>query len=194
MADCVRKRKALTLLQKFDPWWRLPVSTDRKTSRNRPLTVSKTERVPDSFGCSQCASVFTTEETLARHLQAKHLHKGGKHRCRFCDYSSDKTYNIQKHERRHTAKKTERVPDSFSCSECKREFDTEVSLRRHSRAKHPHKGGNHQCRFCDYSSRKMNHVKDHERTHTGERPYACKVCRKKFVQKSHLVYHARTVH
>lgn len=54
------------------------------------------------------------------------------------------------------------------------------------------KGGKiHKCRFCVYSSNLRQHVEMHERTHTGERPYACKRCNQRFKQSHHLKVHAK---
>ena len=36
---------------------------------------------------------------------------------------------------------------------------------------------------CSYTAKKLAHIERHYRTHTGERPYQCKLCDGKFVEK-----------
>ena len=48
------------------------------------------------------------------------------------------------------------------------------------------------CTICKKSFiDQLNRVK-HIRTHTGERPFSCTICNKAFTQQSHLAYHIRT--
>ncbi|GIY59580.1 hypothetical protein CDAR_213651 [Caerostris darwini] len=48
-------------------------------------------------------------------------------------------------------------------------------------------GRRHRCRFCEYSSHRWSHVKEHILTHTAERPYPCpQGCGRAFVSKSNL--------
>ncbi|CAL1279632.1 unnamed protein product [Larinioides sclopetarius] len=47
----------------------------------------------------------------------------------------------------------------------------------------------HQCTFCNYSSSKVAHVKDHILIHTGERPFKCNICGKDFNQRTNLRNH-----
>ena len=45
---------------------------------------------------------------------------------------------------------------------------------------------------CEYHSEKKTHVRQHFQTHSGEKPYQCKICKKKFAQKGSCVKHIRT--
>ena len=46
-----------------------------------------------------------------------------------------------------------------------------------------------QCRFCPKSFPWPSLLKRHERTHTGEMPFKCQYCHKKFDQKGNLTKH-----
>ncbi|KAI6251137.1 Regulatory protein MIG1 [Erysiphe necator] len=48
-----------------------------------------------------------------------------------------------------------------------------------------------QCRFCDRKFSKVEHLKRHERSHTGERPYTCPKCLKSFSRSDVLIRHLK---
>ncbi|CAB0020153.1 unnamed protein product [Nesidiocoris tenuis] len=47
-----------------------------------------------------------------------------------------------------------------------------------------------QCSHCDFRSARADTVKTHEMRHTGEKPYACKLCSYRSNQKGHLAVHS----
>lgn len=52
--------------------------------------------------------------------------------------------------------------------------------------------GLYNCKFCNYSNKRLNSVKVHRMIHTGERPFLCDVCSATFRQKEHLIKHKKT--
>ena len=51
-----------------------------------------------------------------------------------------------------------------------------------------------ECSVCGYVCSKMSGLRDHMRSHTGERPFECQYCVKTFKHTSHLYRHMRTLH
>ncbi|XP_055306133.1 zinc finger protein 235-like [Sitodiplosis mosellana] len=50
----------------------------------------------------------------------------------------------------------------------------------------------HKCPTCDYVTSWPSNLKTHMLTHTGEMPFPCKICNKRFTLKHHLQRHLKT--
>lgn len=51
----------------------------------------------------------------------------------------------------------------------------------------------HKCPYCPYTSKQRGILKRHIRCHTGERPYPCHACGKRFTRQEHLRSHVLSV-
>lgn len=46
-----------------------------------------------------------------------------------------------------------------------------------------------RCPYCSFSAMHQCILKRHMRSHTGERPYPCEICGKKFTRREHMKRH-----
>ncbi|GAA6219533.1 zinc finger E-box-binding homeobox 1-like [Lates japonicus] len=115
---------------------------------------------PDSFSqlltCPYCARGYKRYSSLKEHIKYRH----------------------------------EKTEESFSCPECSYNFAYRAQLERHMTV---HKAGRDQrhitqtggnrkfkCTECGKAFKYKHHLKEHLRIHSGEKPYECSNCKKRF--------------
>ena len=90
-----------------------------------------------------------------------------------------------------TLKKTSRLIKKIPCEypECDKAFPSKSRLKEHHRS---HTGEKpYKCGVCDNSFTNSSNLKVHRRIHTGEKPYTCNVCHRGFNQHNGLTTHRR---
>lgn len=82
----------------------------------------------------------------------------------------------------------------YICRECGDCLSSAAHLETHMKRSHTEQPrGRHVCSYCPYSSNHRPNVTTHEMTHTGGRPFSCRVCGKRFTRRNTLDEHL-TVH
>ena len=82
------------------------------------------------------------------------------------------------------------TPKRFQCTHCEKSFGKSSHLRDHIRT---HTGDRpYRCEYCDKAFTQYSNLRTHTRIHTGERPYRCTHCSKSFTQAVTLRSHTRT--
>uniref|UniRef100_A0A3Q3JV07 C2H2-type domain-containing protein n=1 Tax=Monopterus albus TaxID=43700 RepID=A0A3Q3JV07_MONAL len=102
------------------------------------------------------------------------------HTCPYCSRGYKRNASLKEHIKyRH-----ETSEDNYSCSHCSYTFTYRSQLERHM-SHHRGSGGlggtrKFKCTECSKAFKYKHHLKEHLRIHSGEKPYECSNCKKRF--------------
>ncbi|XP_061387098.1 zinc finger protein 91-like [Musca vetustissima] len=83
--------------------------------------------------------------------------------------------------------------ESFPCTQCKKQLKTEASLKKHlllhEKKANEDRDRKYVCNVCDRGFPHAYMLRDHLRSHSGEKPFLCSECGKGFTTSSSLKQH-----
>ncbi|KAG8173147.1 hypothetical protein JTE90_009840 [Oedothorax gibbosus] len=159
--------------------------------------------------CQLCDQQFTLKRELKEHLSDVHG-ETKLHKCPVCrngyrskyilqqhmfTHSEEKTYVCEICDKRFTMRATLQMhlvthsdERPFECEQCDKRFKRNADLKVHLAEVHRPQNLIF-CPVCNKQYRQRT-IKRHMRTHSGEKPYTCDICGRKFSLKEHLKTHS----
>ncbi|XP_055540961.1 zinc finger protein 568-like [Wyeomyia smithii] len=129
------------------------------------------QRETKSYVCSICGAAKLNKTALTAHEMR---HTGERpFACTVCDKRFASQTILTSHMKCH-------VPKQYECIECGEKFARGENLKRHIR--HRHSEATYCCSYCPRKLKTREAQVLHERSHTGEKPFACRTegCEKRY--------------
>lgn len=151
--------------------------------------------------CKFCDNSYSTIQTVRHHVKNKHFDdynhikstaknklRRTKLKCHICKKRFNNTRVLQEHIQSHNL-----IVIQKSCFVCHATFDDETELSQHLSNKHESvKRKLHYCMTCGYSTSKLSHFKQHEKTHLRNNQKKCSHCEYTTYHPPNLKIHERT--
>ncbi|KAM3955724.1 LOW QUALITY PROTEIN: uncharacterized protein ACR2FA_010362 [Aphomia sociella] len=147
-----------------------------------------------NYYCVECDSRFKSAHSLRQHLLKSSKHKDMqslKFACARCPRRYVHERALAAHVRvQHEGER------AHACARCGAALASRASLRKHELSVHAGRrpAAGHVCDTCGKAFRGKSILTNHVRTHTGEKPFECNQCGRKFTQRTAMRTHINLVH
>ena len=139
--------------------------------------------------CDYCLRVLSSSSNLKSHITLCHTEELlKKMKCNVCDKLFLRQCDLGNHMALHKRKEN-KTKLKFQCSTCLRKFIGITGYEKHIKR---HEDESFKCSNCTFTTHSNTLMNSHKKFHSGELPYSCTVCFKKFKQKTSLTFHIRT--
>ncbi|KAM9852141.1 uncharacterized protein ACBR49_005257 [Aulostomus maculatus] len=168
------------------------------------------EEEEGSFECAACERIFFTVGRLRDHACSNTAEKP--YHCPLCRQEFQFKVSVTKHMMLHSQE------SNFACKECNQTFPNSMALRLHQRChaalkpyecpecgmvfkhysvmedhrrKHTDNARSHLCNICGKIFKYSSLLHQHQYLHTGQKPFRCPECGKKFAFAQNMKAHCR---
>ncbi|KAI1903139.1 hypothetical protein AGOR_G00024130 [Albula goreensis] len=164
------------------------------TAKSLLMTHQRSHTRERLYHCSKCSRSFASKTTFERHI---HLEET-LYSCTPCKKSFTTESSLNRHKQKHTRKETDGcfqqvAPQCklYSCSHCSRTFTVLTHYIVHQQIHRGEGSGERPfcCLQCGKRFYREHGLKTHQQSHTRERVHCCPQCGKSFKTKSVLIGH-----
>lgn len=153
-----------------------------------------------SYICKYCNKIFHFRCRLEVHVKRCRMALEKPVQCQECNEVKASKKDLEKHRQEaHCYPNADRTARGrkkrlmVTCDICGKEFAHPSGMQYHKRTEHFDEKP-FSCSDCGAKFAANSTLKNHQRLHTGERPYMCKHCQMTFTQAAALAYHTKKKH